>query len=126
MAVASVAQLLGAVTHPNPASTTVEPFPVPMECAAWLAAASTTPVDRSDPNGWYRRAPSVEAATRGVKVLSLAVSSLSLRERAETHTFTRLTLEPAEPNLRPFALPADRYTWAAPEPAGLASCLNAG
>jgi GNAT superfamily N-acetyltransferase len=85
-----------------------------MERAAWLAAVPTAPADNSDPNGWYQRALSAEAATRGVNVLSLAVSSLSPRERAETHTLTRHTLEPMDPHLQPFALPANRYTWAAP------------
>jgi GNAT superfamily N-acetyltransferase len=114
MAVASATQLLVVVPDPKLATATVEPVAVPMERAAWLAAVPTTPADKSDPNGWYQRTLSADAATRAVNVLSLAMGSLSPRERAETHTFARHTLEPMDPHLRPFALPADRYTWAAP------------
>jgi hypothetical protein len=111
---ASVAQALVAVPDPKLESTSVEPFPVPTAHAAWLKAVPTTPADKSDPNGWYQRALDAEATIRGVNVLSLAVRSLSPLERAQTRTFTRHTLEPMDPHLRPFALLADRYAWAEP------------
>ena len=114
MAVASDTQLLVAVPGPKLLSATVEPVAVPMERAAWLAAVPTAPADNSDPYGWYQRTLSADADTRGVKILSMAESSLSPRERAETHLFTRHTLEPMDAHLQPFALLADRYTWAQP------------
>jgi len=114
MAIANDTHLLLAIPDPKLLSATVEPVAVPMERAAWLAAVPTAPADNSDPYGWYQRTLSADADTRGVNVLSLAVSSLSPRERAETHTFTRHTLEPMDAHLQPFALLADRYTWAQP------------
>jgi GNAT superfamily N-acetyltransferase len=53
------------------------------------------------------------ARTSGARVLSLAVNNLSSTERAETRAFTRHTLDSADGSMRPFALPADTYTWAA-------------
>jgi hypothetical protein len=114
MAVASVTRLLVATPDPKLMSATVEPVAAPSERAAWLTAVPNTPADQRAPNGWYQHALSAEAGKRGVNVLCLAVSSLSPRERAETHTFTRHTLEPMDPHLRPFALRANLYTWAAP------------
>jgi hypothetical protein len=71
VAVASLAQLLVAEPDPKLVSTTVEPVPLPMARAAWLAAVATSPTDRSDPNGWYQRTLSADAATRAVNVRSL-------------------------------------------------------
>jgi GNAT superfamily N-acetyltransferase len=46
--------------------------------------------------------------------MHLAEANLSSDERTETQTFTRHTLERHAGRLRPFALPADSYSWTPP------------
>jgi GNAT superfamily N-acetyltransferase len=53
--------------------------------------------------------------TLGHRVLLLASESLSGAERAELQGFTRHVLAEEPWHLRPFALPADRYTWSSPQ-----------
>jgi GNAT superfamily N-acetyltransferase len=89
-------------------------IPVPIEPPAWLPGMPPTAHDKDDPDGWYQRALIADAVNPGANVLRLAATSLSLRERAETRAFTRHSLESLDPHTRPYALPADRYTWAAP------------
>lgn len=86
---------------------------IPRTTARWLPAVSTSKAALDDPRGWYERALGVDALS-GVSVLPLAVSSFSPEERRETQMFTRHTLEPCVGRVRPFALPADSYSWAAP------------
>jgi hypothetical protein len=51
MAVASVTQPVVSMPEPKLVSATVEPVAVPMQRAAWLAAAPLAPVGKSDPHG---------------------------------------------------------------------------
>jgi len=80
----------------------------------WLTSVRHTPVEKADPLGWYQLALTANAVTPGVQVLQLAETNLSPRERTEVRAFTRHTLERTDPHVHPFALPADRYTSAAP------------
>jgi GNAT superfamily N-acetyltransferase len=82
--------------------------------AQWLAAVSTSSAALADPHGWYQRTIAAEAVASGVKVLQLAVAHLSDAERHETRAFTRHTLEGGIERIRPLALAASSYTWAAP------------
>ncbi len=100
MAVASVTQQLTAI--PDPKLVSASGY---VESAAWLRAAPIAPAGKRNPHGWYQHALTVAASKRGVNILSLAASSLSPRERVETHGLARHTLEPLDPHLRaPFAL----------------------
>ena len=87
---------------------------IPQTTARWPPAVSTSKATLDDPQGWYQHALAADAVVSGVNVLPLAVSSFSPEERRETHMFTRHTLEPSVGRIRPFALPADSYSWAAP------------
>jgi GNAT superfamily N-acetyltransferase len=80
----------------------------------WLTSVKHTSVEKENPEGWYQRALTANGPTPGATVLQLAETNLSPRERAETRAFTRHTLERTDPHVHPFALPADRYTFAAP------------
>src|SRR2546429_435006 len=77
------------------------------ESTGWLPGVSTSGVAMHDSAGWYRRALATDLATSGVRVLSLAVKNLSPLERADTHAFTRHTLDATDMRIRPFRLPAD-------------------
>jgi GNAT superfamily N-acetyltransferase len=113
MVVASSGQPVAPLSNRAPGIATASSDAVPMDRAVWLPAAPTEPAANIDPDGWYQRALKVDGPRRGVNALSLPVDSLSPSERAEVHLLSRHTLEPLDPNLRPFALPADRYTWTA-------------
>lgn len=78
----------------------------------WLTSVKHTPVQKADPQGWYQQALIANGPTPGVHVLQLAESNLSSSERIQTRAFTRHTLERTDPHIRPFALPADKYTTA--------------
>lgn len=86
----------------------------PVTTMHWLPAVSTSGAALDDPQGWYQQTLNADAAVSRVHVLPLAVSSFSAEERRETHVFTRHTLERRVGQVRPFALPADSYSWAAP------------
>jgi hypothetical protein len=79
-----------------------------------LPAVSTSRDALRDPRGWYQRALTADAVTTGVNVLQLAVENLSPDEREQAQAFTRHTLQRSGGRVRPFALPADSYTWAWP------------
>ena len=75
---------------------------------------STSREALEDPQGWYQRAVTADAVSTGVNVLQLAVENLSLDERQQAQAFTRHTLQRSIERVRPFALPANSYTWAWP------------
>lgn len=114
MTVASVAQPVQSVPVVEQASPTVESVSISREAGGWLAAVPLGPELNRHPNGWYQRALQAEALSSDVNVIRLPISSMSAREREETHGFTRHTLAPSNADIHPFALPADRYTWAPP------------
>jgi Nodulation protein A (NodA) len=80
----------------------------------WLPAVSTSKAALNDPQGWYQRTLVADAAAPGVSILQLAVGNLSPEELHETQAFTRHTLDRSVERIRPFALPADSYSWTAP------------
>jgi GNAT superfamily N-acetyltransferase len=87
---------------------------IPRTTARWLPAVSTSKAALDDPQGWYQRTLAMEVVTAGVKLMQLAVDNLSPEEHGQTQAFTRHTLQRSMGRVRPFALPADSYTWAAP------------
>ena len=88
--------------------------PTPQGSVHWLPAASAAKAALADPRGWYQRALTADAVTTGVNVLQLAAANLSPEEHEQTRAFTRHTLDRSPDRLRPFALPADSYSWTAP------------
>jgi GNAT superfamily N-acetyltransferase len=84
------------------------------ESARWLAAVSPTTAATGDPTGWYQRALAMHPVVAGARISQLAVANLSADERQQTRAFSRHTLERGLGRIRPFALPADSYSWTAP------------
>jgi aminoglycoside 2'-N-acetyltransferase I len=87
---------------------------IPPAAAHWLPAVSTSKAALDDPQGWYQRTLAAGTAALGVNVSQLAVGNLSPEERHETQEFTRHTLDRGVGRVRPFALPADSYSWTPP------------
>ncbi|TME99249.1 MAG: hypothetical protein E6I52_16265 [Chloroflexi bacterium] len=67
-----------------------------------------------DPQGWSQRALTADAGTTGANVLQLAVGNPSPDERQQAQAFKQHTLQRSVGRVRPFALPANSYTWAWP------------
>jgi GNAT superfamily N-acetyltransferase len=82
---------------------------------SWLAQPPLSMDAREDPAGWYQRALHDDGEIPGVNAQRLAVKSLSAHEREETRAFSRHTLDRTDGRIPALALPADQYTWAAPE-----------
>ena len=80
----------------------------------WLPAVSASRDALEDPQGWYQRELTEESVTTGINVVQLAVGNLSPDERLQAEAFTRHTLQRSLERVRPFALPANSYTWASP------------
>ena len=119
MAIDRITELLDATllvvaprVEPVPPEALIQQPPRPS--AHWLPAVSTSSYTLDDPRGWYQRALTADAATTGVNVLQLAVGNLSPDERQQAQAFTRHTLQRSVGRVRPFALPANSYTWAWP------------
>jgi GNAT superfamily N-acetyltransferase len=81
--------------------------------ARWVPGVSTRDA-LDDPRSWYQHALTAAAVTTGVEVLQLAVENLSPDELQQARAFTRHALQRSFAGVRPFALPADSYTWAWP------------
>jgi GNAT superfamily N-acetyltransferase len=84
------------------------------EVARWLPGVSPSSPTISDPGGWYQRALATHPVIAGATISQLSVVNLSTDERQQTLAFTRHTLDRAVGRVRPFALPADSYSWTAP------------
>ncbi len=80
----------------------------------WLSGVPTDSAVKGDPQGWFQRALAVDTARARVNVLQFAVENLSPDERRQTLAFTRHTLDHTLGTVRPFALPADTYSWTRP------------
>lgn len=80
----------------------------------WLSGVPTDSAVKGDPQGWFQRALAVDTARARVNVLQFAVENLSPDERRQTLAFTRHTLDHTLGTVRPFALPADTYSWTPP------------
>ena len=119
MAIDRITELLD--TTPLVVAPRVEPAPPeagiqqpPRPSAHWLPAVLTSSDALDDPQGWYQRALTADAGTTGVNVLQLAVGNPSPDERQQAQAFTQHTLQRTVGRVRPFALPANSYTWAWP------------
>ena len=82
--------------------------------AHWLSGVPTDSAVKGDPQGWFQRVLAVDTARAHVNVLQFAVENLSPDERRQTLAFTRHTLDHTLGTVRPFALPADTYSWTPP------------
>jgi GNAT superfamily N-acetyltransferase len=91
---------------------TIQPPPLPS--VHWLPGVVASPDALSDPHGWYQRGLTEDAVGTGVNVVQLAIGNLSPDERQQAQAFTRHTLQRSVERVRPFALPANSYTWASP------------
>jgi aminoglycoside 2'-N-acetyltransferase I len=98
----------------DPAETSSAPQTNTPESADWLPGVPTDSAMKGDPQGWFQRALMVDTAAARVNVLQLAVENLSPDERRQTLAFTRHTLDHTLGAVRPFALPADTYSWNPP------------
>jgi GNAT superfamily N-acetyltransferase len=115
VAIVTISELLDTtplvVGVPGEPATIQQP---PPPSAHWLPGVATSRDALQDPQGWYQRALTKEAVSTGVDVLQLAVGNLSPDERQQAQAFTRHTLQRSVGRVRPFALPANSYTWAWP------------
>lgn len=97
----------------NLAETSLAPHRHASETTQWMPGVPTSEVN-DDRRGWVQRALAVDAAPAAVNVSQFAVENLSPDERRQTQAFTRHALDHTVGTVRPFALPADTYSWTAP------------